>query len=119
VAGKTTTEAGAHLAALLNKDYLVNPQVTVDVVTYAKQHFVVMGSVQSSGTIAFPDEEEMTLVGAIAAAGGATRLADLSKVIVQRANGEVIKVDLRPSSKAPTTMKVRPNDVITVPERLF
>lgn len=119
VAGQTTLEAGTQLAELLNKDYLVNPQVTIDVVTYAKQNFVVMGQVQNAGTFSFPDEGRLTLVGAIAAAGGATRIADLSKVILQRADTPPIVVDLRPNTKNAQRIEILPNDVIYVNERMF
>lgn len=122
--GRTTTEAAAHLAALLDKDYLVRPQVTVSVVTYTKQRFVVLGQVQTPGTYSIPDEENLDLLGAIAAAGGFTRLADTGKVVLRRStNGreETQTIDVRGllNGKGGTSIKILPNDTITVGERTF
>lgn len=119
IAGKTTSEAQELIASLLDKDYLVNPQVTVDIVTYAKQRFTVLGQVSAAGSFAIPDEESVNLVQAIAAAGGFTRLADLGHVILTRQDGQQFTVDCRPGSKAPQSIHVRANDTITVKERLF
>ena len=122
--GKTTDEAAAHLAALLDKDYLVRPQVTISVVTYTKQRFVVLGQVANPGTFSIPDEENLDLLGAIAAAGGFTRLADTGKVVLRRVTGgheEAQTIDVRSllNGKSGTTIKILPNDTITVGERVF
>ncbi len=122
--GKTTGEASAHLAALLDKDYLVRPQVSVSVVSYVKQRFVVLGQVQNPGTYAIPDEENLDLLGAIAAAGGFTRLADTGKVILRRNAGgreesQVIDVKSLLNGKGGVNIKVLPNDTISVGERTF
>lgn len=122
--GKTTTEAASYLAALLDKDYLVRPQVSVSVVTYAKQRFVVLGQVANPGTFSIPDEENLDLLGAVAAAGGFTRLADTSKVVLRRMVGgreEAQTIDVRGllNGKGGQSMKILPNDTITVGERIF
>jgi len=122
--GKTTAEAATYLAALLDKDYLVRPQVSVSVVTYAKQRFVVLGQVANPGTFSIPDEENLDLLGAVAAAGGFTRLADTSKVVLRRVAGgreESQTIDVRGmlNGKGGQSIKIQPNDTITVGERIF
>jgi polysaccharide export outer membrane protein len=122
--GKSTTQAAAYLAALLDKDYLVRPQVSISVVTYAKRNFVVLGQVQKPGTFPIPEEESMDLLGAIAAAGGFTRLADQSNVILRRQAGgreesKTINVRDLIKGKGGTAIRILPNDTITVEERLF
>src|SRR2546423_526454 len=46
LAGKTLEEATAYIRDLLAKDYLVNPQVTLTILEYAKRRFTVLGQVQ-------------------------------------------------------------------------
>src|SRR6185503_12481840 len=80
LAGKTVEEAAASLRDALGKDYLVNPQITLTVVEYAKRRFTVLGQVQKPGSYELPSEESVTLLQAIAMAGGFTRLAVQGKV---------------------------------------
>lgn len=121
LAGKTTTEAAGIIATLLDKDYLVKPQVAVDVVIYAKQHFNVIGQVARPGTFDLPEEATIDLTAAIAQAGGFTRLADLAHVVVHRQTGEHFVVDYRPLTKdrMAKSVPILPNDTIHIGERLF
>src|SRR6266576_1392705 len=82
--GKTLEEATAHVRELLEKDYLVNPQVSVRILEYAKRRFTVLGQVQKPGTFEIPSEESDNLLEGIAKAGGFTRLANSAKVTVTR-----------------------------------
>lgn len=68
VAGKTTRQAADELAAKLDQNYVRQPQVTVVVKDSASQKFTVEGAVKSSGV--FPLQGHMTLLRAIAVAGG-------------------------------------------------
>lgn len=124
VSGKTTYEAAARLAALLDKDYLVRPQVFVNVVSIAKRRFNVLGQVNSPGMKEYPDEKEMDLLGAIAAAGGFTRIANQSNIIVRRqvdGKDETIKVDGKKLSEDANSKPfiIQANDTIVVKERFF
>src|SRR5438034_3423388 len=87
--GKTVEEAANLIRDELAKDYLVNPQVTLTVIEYAKRRFTVLGQVQKPGTFEIPNEESVTLLQAIAMAGGYTRLANKSNITVTRStNGK-------------------------------
>lgn len=85
VAGMTPQEAGAHIAAILRKDYIQNPQVDVYVKEAVSQQITVMGSVVKPGV--FPISGQTTLLQAIALAQGVTPLAKESEVILFRKDG--------------------------------
>jgi polysaccharide export outer membrane protein len=93
-----------------------------DVITApARQYVTVEGEVQRPGRYAI--EGDLTLTGAISTAGGLTRFGS-SDVKLRRidAAGKVTitKVDLKDVRKGSRPdLPVAPNDVITVPRRLF
>lgn len=121
--GKTVDEAAASIRDLLGKDYLVNPQVTLTVVEYSKRRFTVLGQVQKPGSYDIPSEESVTLLQAIAMAGGFTRLAVKSKVTITRTEGgkKTFGVDVKSAANDPDTkpFEILPDDTIIVTERIF
>jgi len=124
IGGKTVEQAGNQIKELLAKDYLVNPQVSVTVIEYAKKWFHVVGQVYKQGSYPIPDEETMDLMRALAMAGGFTQIAAKSKVTVTRMNGdkkEIIPVDVkaREKDKNAKPFPILPDDTITVPESIF
>src|SRR5687767_8075382 len=72
VAGKTTSEVREALTEDLNRDYLVDPQVTVDVKEYRLREVFVNGQVFKPGAIPLTGEQELNILGAISRAGGFT-----------------------------------------------
>jgi protein involved in polysaccharide export with SLBB domain len=124
IGGKTVEEATGLIRDLLDKDYLVNPQVTLTVTEYAKRRFTVLGQVQKPGTYEIPNEENVTLLQAIAMSGGYTRLANPGKITVSRQVGPqktTLTFDGRAmaSDTSTKTFAVMPDDTITVAERIF
>jgi len=122
--GRTVEEATGYLRDLLAKDYLVNPQVTITVLEYAKRRFTVLGQVQKPGTFEIPSEESVGFLEAIAMAGGFTRLANTGKIVVTRmVNGKksTFTLDARAITADGNTAEVTimPEDTITVPQRLL
>lgn len=121
VASNTVSQATATIASLLAKDYLVNPQVTLNVTEFAKRRFTVLGQVQRPGTYEMPAQESVNLLQAIAAAGGFTRIGNPRRIIVQRAFGsenQKIMLDSEAMSKKKEQLfLIRPDDVITVGEK--
>jgi polysaccharide export outer membrane protein len=121
--GKTVDDAAAAIRDLLGKDYLVNPQVTLTVVEYSKRRFMVLGQVQKPGSYDIPSEESVTLLQAIAMAGGFTRLAVQSKVTIVRTAGgkRTLSVDVKSNANDPGTrpFEILPDDSIIVAERVF
>lgn len=121
--GKTVDEAAASVRDLLGKDYLVNPQVTLTVIEYSKRRFTVLGQVQKPGSYDIPSEESVTLLQAIAMAGGFTRLAVQSKVTITRTSGgkKTFSVDVKSAANDPDTkpFEILPEDTIIISERVF
>ncbi len=124
VGQKTPEEATAMIRDLYERDYLVNPQVSLTVLEPAKLRFTVLGQVQKPGTYEFPVNEPVNLLQGLAMAGGYTRLGSPSKVTLQRLqNGQrvVIPLDAEQMSKDKTAkpLELMPEDIITVGERIF
>jgi protein involved in polysaccharide export with SLBB domain len=84
VDGRTVAAAIEDIRERLDRDYVINPQVTLTVLEYAQQSVTVLGEVQKPGQIQIPPEGGLDLLGAIALAGGYTRIADPSRVIIRR-----------------------------------
>lgn len=123
--GKTVRQAEALIREAYDKDYLVKPQVSVIVTKYAERSVNVVGQVNNAGRVPFPQERGLTVVEAIALAGGQTRLADLKKVKItrKRENGETvveeIDVDALMKKGGRGAFPLEKDDVIFVPERIL
>ncbi|MGE9295401.1 MAG: polysaccharide biosynthesis/export family protein [Puniceicoccales bacterium] len=83
VAGMTVHDATRMITDLYNRDYLVNPQVTLLLLSYTERRAYVHGQVNRPGPVIIPPEETMTLTQVISAAGSQTRLAS-DKIQVTR-----------------------------------
>ena len=108
--GLTTKELAALIVERLKPDYLRNPRVSVDVVEY--RPFYIIGEVRNPGS--YPFVSNMTVVNAIAVAGGYTYRASKKKMTVIRAD-DPQKTRQRVTEDA----RIYPGDVIEVPERFF
>lgn len=123
--GRTARHAEEAIRAAYDRDFLVNPQVSVIVVKYAERSVNVVGQVNNAGRVLFPQEKGLTIVEAIALAGGQTRLADLKKVRLTRkmADGETaveeIDVDALMKRGGRDAVQLQRDDVIFIPERAF
>jgi len=123
VGGKTSQQAASTIRDMLAKGYLVNPQVTVNVLEYFKYRLTVLGQVQKPGSYDFPDRDKLTLLEAIGMAGGYTRGANPRKVVIKRVlNGRETVYQLNAKEMADGSTRafeVLPGDVITVAESIF
>jgi polysaccharide export outer membrane protein len=123
--GKTARQAEKIIKDAYDKDFLVNPQVSVNVVKYAERSVNVIGQVGKPDRVPFPQEKGLTILEAIALAGGQTRLADLKKVKLTRKheNGdtvvEEIDVDALMKRGGKDAVQLQKDDVIFVPERIL
>ncbi len=109
-AGKTAAELEVAIVDALRPDYLVNPRVTVQVLTY--RPFYIIGELNSAG--AYPTGDGMTYRNAIAISGGYTFRAKQDIVYVIRA-GDPEEEEIR----LPVSDRVQPGDIIRVDERMF
>lgn len=123
--GLRVGDAQALLTELYDRDFIVNPQLSVIVLSYSEQRVQVLGQVNSPGFVIIPPEEGMTISQAISGARGFTRLANASRVQVRRQKEdgatEVIEIDvddiLRKSSA--NDFQLKDKDIVWVPERIF
>lgn len=109
-AGKTVPQLQQTLTAALSKGYLVNPSVSIEVTS--NRPFYILGEVKAPGQ--YPYVMGMSVITAVALAGGYTFRADESDVYVRRAGADK-EVEMPASEKT----KVEPGDIIRVPERFF
>ena len=114
-AGQTPTQLRDALATSL-KEYITNPVVTVIVVESTPQSVYVMGEVKSSGPI--PLKGPLSVMQAIAMAGGFTEFANKKAIRIQRQTANGIKTltfnykEALEESRAP--MLLQANDVVVV-----
>lgn len=109
-AGLTLNELEDVIANKLKPDFLKNPRVSVEVLNY--RPFYILGEVKKPGS--YPYVNGMTVINAVALAGGYTYRAKENKVtIVRTGNIE------RKTIPANHDTRVLPGDVIQVPERFF
>jgi polysaccharide biosynthesis/export protein len=86
VGGKSARELEQELTKKLGTKYLQNPQVTVFVKEYNSQRVTVSGAVKKPGAV--PMAGGMTLLQAIAQAGGVDEAAESTAVVFRVAEGK-------------------------------
>lgn len=122
---KTLRDTEEIVRSLYDRDFLVNPQVTISVLEYAERTVQVVGAVNKSGPVVFPPEQKMGIVEAIARAGGHSRIADLKRVRLSRTTADgrtenfTINVDDLMKGASGELWLLRRGDVVFVPERLL
>ena len=109
-AGLSVAELQKVLTAKLADGYFVNPSVNVDVVNY--RPFYIIGQVNKPGEYDYVSG--MSVLNAVALAGGYTPRADESEAYIRR-NGATKEAQV----PADETTKVMPGDIIRIPERYF
>lgn len=108
--GLTVTELELAIADVLQPDYLKNPRVSVEVLNF--RPFDIIGEVSRPGS--YPYRSGMTVLNAVAMAGGFTYRAKQEEFFIKRAaNAERAK-----EAAGPGTL-VLPGDLIEVRERFF
>lgn len=109
-AGKSPRALEQHMIALFRDGYLVNPQVGIEVLNF--RPFFILGEVRNPGS--FPYREGLTVLNAVALAGGFTFRADEDDIEITRGGD----TDLPPNEATLETL-VQPGDLIRVTERFF
>jgi polysaccharide export outer membrane protein len=123
VAGMTVRDAQEHIRKLLNADYLVDPQVYLNIASYTQRKITLIGQVVRPGSYELQGNESLGILEAIGMAGGFTRIADSKNITVKRvASGktETIKVNTRRlEDPRGGSFQVLPGDIITVGESWY
>ncbi|MGZ8937614.1 MAG: polysaccharide biosynthesis/export family protein [Limisphaerales bacterium] len=119
VAGKTTTELREVLTTELNRDYLVEPQVTVDVKEYRLREVFVNGQVNKPGAIPLTGEQELTILGALSRAGGFTPRASENKIKFTRPGQKERSFTFDQLKDPKNNVVLVPGDIIEVGDKLL
>lgn len=107
--GLTARELEQHLEQRYGDGYLVEPKVSVEILTY--RPFYILGEVNKPG--AYEYENGMTVLNAVALAGGFTYRAKQDIFLLQRGGANATPVAVTGNTP------IAPGDVITVQERFF
>jgi polysaccharide export outer membrane protein len=108
--GLTVQQTTARLTELLGRNYLREPNVSIEVLNY--RPFFILGEVRTPGT--YPYSANLTVMNAVATAGGFSYRANSHRVRIKHA-GENVEHDYVLDSSTP----VQPGDTIRIPERRF
>ena len=84
IAGMTVAQSQELITDLYNRDYLVDPQISVLVISFAPKYVRVLGMVGRAGKVAIPPDSDLTLLDAITECGGIVRLGQPRRVIIKR-----------------------------------
>lgn len=125
VGGLSIIDAERALSERL-KEFLVNPQVSIFIKEYSSKQIYMLGEVKSPGALPLPLEAPMTVLEAIAKAGGFTSLAapDRTRVIRNTGDGKSKSIPIPVSAITKEGQKdkdiaLTPNDVVYVPQSFF
>jgi polysaccharide export outer membrane protein len=103
-------ELEMRLVALLKDGFLVNPRINVEVINY--RPFFILGEVSKPG--GYPYVNAMTVITAVALAGGYTPRANRREMTIVRTTNQK-REELQGKEDTP----LLPGDIITVRERFF
>jgi polysaccharide biosynthesis/export protein VpsN len=108
--GRTARQVESEVeVALKSGGYLVDPQVSIEVLNY--RPFYIIGEVNNPGS--FEYVSGMTVINAVALAGGYTYRADQDDIIISRGGSNGPRIEALPDTE------VLPGDIIEVTERFF
>lgn len=103
-------------------EYVQKPEVTVVVTSIKSNQIIILGQVTRPG--AYPMEESLTVLEAVAIAGGYTESAGLSRVTITRRsrakNPKVIKVNLKKviaEGDRGRDVILEPGDIVHLPKK--
>ncbi|MEC9227634.1 MAG: polysaccharide biosynthesis/export family protein, partial [Verrucomicrobiota bacterium] len=125
VAGMTVAEAQSLVTDLYNRDYLVDPQVSILVTQFSPKIIHILGSVNSPGVVEIPPDRDLTLTEAIAGVRGVSRLGNSKSLTIKRidADGKAQQMEVN-FSRIITDPNVKDvilqeGDTVWVPERII
>lgn len=125
IADLTVSEAQDLITQLYNRDFLVDPQISVLVVSFSPKLVRVLGSVNRPGVIEMPPDRPMTLTEAIANANGVNRLGNPKSITIKRVSesGETQQFEVNFNrilmNADAKDMILEEGDTIWVPERMI
>jgi protein involved in polysaccharide export with SLBB domain len=110
VGGRSISDVEEDITARYAKDYLIDPRVNVEVLNY--RPFFILGEVRQPNS--YPYVVGMSVLNAIALAGGYTPRADTGHIVMKHANDPAAG-----EQPIDENAVVLPGDIIRVPERIW
>lgn len=120
--GHNIVSLSEKIAEELSEGYVNNPQITLNIVDFVSNRIYVLGQVKKAGK--FPMLDQMSVVEAISLAGGFTRYADITRVIVTRKSHKGkenrYNIDIEKIVKGKQkNFYLKTGDIVFVTERFF
>ncbi|MDG1702474.1 MAG: polysaccharide export protein [Opitutae bacterium] len=125
VANLSISDAQDLITQLYNRDYLVDPQISLLVVSFSPKIVRILGSVNRPGVVEMPPDREMTLTEAIASANGVSRLGNPKSITIKRVDesGKTEQFEVNFNrilmNANAKDMILKEGDTIWVPERII
>ncbi len=123
VIGRSPADVAAEIRDALDRDWIINPQVAVDIKQYDVHYVTVMGAVNHAQQVQIIPDHRMDVLEAIGGAGDFSRDADKEGITLRRAaTGQVLRLknrDLIRVSEPSQRVYVEPGDVINVERTIF
>lgn len=125
VANLSVSDAQDLITQLYNRDYLVDPQISVLVISFSPKIVRILGSVNRPGVVDMPPDREMTLTEAIASANGVSRLGNPKSITIKRVDesGKTQQFEVNFNrilmNANAKDMILKEGDTIWVPERII
>jgi len=124
VAGLEVLEAERTLQELIGKDFLVDPEIVIEMIEEKKLTVAILGQVKKPGNYEYTvGGEPITLLEAVSLAGGFSAIANIKKIRIVRAvegDNVVIKANANNIINGKEEdIELEPGDVIHVMESLF
>ena len=121
VAGKTPAEIEDMIRVLLDRDYIIDPQVVISIKKYRPRTITVLGEVMSPGVFDLPVDQKIDAIQAIAMAKGFSKVASKSKIEITR-DGRTHKFNMDELKSIKDSEKkfwLMHGDVVLVGESIF
>ena len=127
--GMSVREAEEYIERrFIDEDFLVKPEVTVQLTGSRSRVFHIFGEVNSTGMKQFPpNRSTLSVIQAISLAGGLTQFAKSTEVRITRRDEDgketIYKVNFRDiingRNRDEPEIEILPGDIIVVPERIL
>lgn len=125
LAGMTVGEGKSLITDLYSRDYLVDPQISLLVVSFSPKVLHILGSVRSPGVVNIPPDRDLTLTEALSMVGGVTRMGNPRAIKIKRVDQDgrtrQMEVNFSKVVQDPdvTDLVLNEGDTIWVPERII
>jgi len=126
VAGLTVTEIRAKLTEILGRDFLLEPNIKVEITEFKSKKILILGEVKKPGEF-FLSQDAITLLEVISMAGGLGEAAGEEAIVFRRSSeanqdSSFTKLtvnirDLLRGETSPDATMVIPEDIINFPSR--